>query len=65
MIYADIPRKRFGKKKYNTSEAEVTLELTSEFSSDERGGAEVVLSQVVSFINNYANNEDEGTFESH
>ena len=50
MIYADIPRKIFGKNEDDDSEAEVASELASELYYDERGDAEVVDSQVAEFI---------------
>ena len=62
MIYADMPMTRFGKKKDYASEAEVDSEIASEFSSDERGDAEVLEDQVVGFIDNYKNDEYVGNF---
>ena len=50
-----MPSTRFIKKDSNASDAEVASELASELSSGERGYLEVVESQVVDFINNYAN----------
>ena len=55
LIYAYMPSTRFIKKDSNASDAEVASELASELSSGERGYLEVVESQVVDFINNYAN----------
>ena len=51
VIYTDIPRTRFAKKKEYASEAEVALELASELSYDERWDVEVVQLEVVDFIN--------------
>ena len=59
-----MPRTRFEKKKEGASESEVDLEPASQLSCDERGYAEVVEADLVEFINGYANDEDEGTFES-
>ena len=36
VVYVDMPRISFTKKKDNASEAEVTSEISSELSSDER-----------------------------
>ena len=46
----------FVKKKNDDSEAEVASELALEFSYDKMGYVEVVESQVVEFIDDYANN---------
>ena len=51
------------KKKYGASKDEVAPEPVSYLSSDERGYAEVVEAEVVDFIDDYYNDEDEGTFE--
>ena len=64
VIYADIPGTRFSKKNEYASDAEVALEPASELSSDERGDAEVSEEEVVELIYDYANDEDEGKFES-
>ena len=52
------------KKKENASEDEVDLELAPDPSSDEKGDAEVIESQVMEFIDDYANDEYEGKFET-
>ena len=57
-------RTRFRNHNGDASEAEVASELASELSSDERSNVEVVEAKVVDFIDNYTNNEYEGTFES-
>ena len=59
-----MPRKWFGNKKDDVSEAEVALELAPELSSDERGYVKAVESQVVEFIDDYSNDENTGKFES-
>ena len=59
-----MPRTRLTNKKYGAYKYEVSPEPASELSSDEMGGAEVVEAEVVDFIDDYANNEDEGIFES-
>ena len=41
----------------------MALEPASELSSGERGNAEVVEAEMVDFINDYANDEDEVTFD--
>ena len=56
-------RSRSVKKKDDAYESEVASELASDFSSDERGDAEVVEPQEVDFINEYKNGDDEGTFK--
>ena len=63
VIYSDMPGKRFGKKKDNTSEDEVALKLVSYLSFDERGDAELVESQVADFIYDNANDDNEGKFD--
>ena len=57
-----MPRARFENKKDYAFEDELASELASELSYDERGGGNVVESQVVEFINEYANDEYEGKF---
>ena len=52
-----MPKTRFGKKKDNTSEVEVALELASGLSSDERGDRDMVEYQLVYFVDYYANDE--------
>ena len=42
VMYTDIPRKMLTKKNDDASEAEVASKPASEFSSDERGDAEVI-----------------------
>ena len=59
VIYTYMPRTRMAKKKDGASEYEVAPEPVSELSSNERGGAEVV-----EFVDDYDNDEDEGTIES-
>ena len=59
-----MPRTRLSNKKDGASKYEVYTEPASDFTSDERGNAEVVESEVVYFINENANDEDEGAFES-
>ena len=64
VIYTYIPSTRLSKKKYGASTKEVSPEPVSEFSSDERGDAEVVESEVVELIDDYDNDEDQGKTES-
>ena len=63
VFYIDMPRKKLTKKKDGDSKDEVALEPASYLSSYERGVAEVVEVEVVDFINEYKNDEDEGVFE--
>ena len=64
VIFTNMPSTIFANKKNDASEAEVALELASELSSNERGDVEVVEAKVVDFIDDYANDEYTGTFES-
>ena len=64
VFYIDMPRKKLTKKKDGDSKDEVALEPASYLSSYERGVAEVVEAEVVDFIDDYTDDEDEGTFES-
>ena len=64
VIYTYMPRKRLEKKKYSASKDEVATEPASELSYYERGDTEVVELELVYFIDDYKNDEDEGIFES-
>ena len=59
-----MPRTRLAKNKDGASEAEVDSEPAPELPSDERGDAELMEAEAVDFINDYENDENEGTFES-
>ena len=59
-----MPRKRSENKKDGASKDELDPEPESELSSDERGYAEVLEAEVVDFIDDYENDEDEGKIES-
>ena len=59
-----MPMKSFVKKKNGASKYEVAPEPASELSFYERGYAEVVEAEVVDFIDEYKNYEDEGGFYS-
>ena len=58
VIYTDMPMASLANKKDGASKYEVSPEPASEFSSDERGDAEVVESEVVELIDDYENDED-------
>ena len=64
VIYIDIPSTGLAKKNDVASEAEGDLEPESELSSDERRYAKVVEVEVVEFVDDTANYEEEGIFES-
>ena len=64
MIYAYIPRTRFGKKKYNSSDAEVVSELAQELYYDESWDVDLLEPRAVDFIDDYSNDVYEGTFYS-
>ena len=63
MIYAGIPSKRLTNNKDDDSEAQLASEPASDFSSGERGYLKVIEEEVVYFIKDYSNYEDEGKFE--